>query len=100
MRILFLILSVLCCSGVTVSDAYGQSDTVKNQLVSNAKKMCEIAAQKKYGVESVKSVNDRVRWSKGHKGALVKMKIKPATKRLQKYHCIVDSSSTAIFYRV
>ena len=80
-----------------ISAAHALTDASKSQIISVAKTTCETAAQSKYGADSVKYVSDRIKWSKGHKGALVKMKIKPKAKKSQKYLCIVDSESNVMF---
>lgn len=87
------------CTAIGISSAYAQSDPEKAQIILTAKTTCESAAQNRYGTDSIKSISDRVKWSNGLKGALVKMKIKPRAKKPRKYHCVVDTNATVTFFK-
>lgn len=95
-----IILVTLVNIALGFSSASAQPNPEKDQIILAAKTTCETAAQAKYGANSVKSISDRVKWSKGHKGALVKMRIKPKAKKSQKYHCVVDRNTIPIFFKV
>lgn len=89
----------LFLTAMGASSAYAQSDLEKTEIIETAKSTCEVAAQDRYGANSIKSISDRIKWSNGLDGALVKMKIKPQAKKPQKYHCVVGTNSKATFYK-
>lgn len=76
-----------------------QSDDDKAQLENMAVDICQNTAQQRYGENSIKSVSKKAKWSKGLKGAAVKMKIKPESKRSSKYQCVVSLDKTVTFYK-
>lgn len=93
------VVSTIFCVAIGISSAQAKSDPEKTEIIKTAISTCESAAQNRYGANSIKSISDRVKWSSGLNGALVKMKIKPQAKRSQKYHCVVDINETATFFK-
>lgn len=85
-------------SGLTFQ-AMAQSDDVKAQVQAEAAALCQSNAQSRYGDTSIKSMSEKVKWSNGLKGAVVKMKIKPEKKRASKYSCVVSADRTVTFYK-
>ena len=80
----------------------------KSELRAIAVEACLTAAKDKYGAESVIDSDEiakvyrdtsRVRWNRGLKGMVVKMKIKPQSKRKAKYNCLVKTDKSVRFFK-
>ena len=80
----------------------------KSEVKAQAVQMCHAEAEKKYGVDSIVYSDDkakisrdtsRAKWNKSLKGAMVKMKIKPKSKRAYKYNCLVKTDKTITFFK-
>lgn len=82
------------------SAAQANSQDSKSVVLNEATALCESAANARYGDNSIKSISDKVKWSKGLKGATVKMKIKQKSKKARKYSCVVSLDKTVEFHRV
>lgn len=64
-------------------------DMTKDELKSQAVDMCQEAAKNRYGENSVVSISKKAKWNNSLKGASVRLKIKPESKRKSNYSCIV-----------
>jgi predicted negative regulator of RcsB-dependent stress response len=64
-------------------------DMSKEEVKSKAVEMCQQAAQSRYGENSVLSISKKAKWDNSLKGASVRLKIKPESKRKSNYSCIV-----------
>lgn len=82
-----------------LSHVHAQTDAEKLQLSEQAITLCQSAAEKRYGENAVKSVAKKAKWSKGLRGAAVKMKIKPKAKKANKYNCVVGVDQQIKFYK-
>lgn len=97
-RALYIASIVFFSTSITAAQANTQNS--KDIAMSEAAALCESAAKAKYGDNSIKSISDKVKWSKGLKGATVKMKIKQKSKKARKYSCVVNLDKTVGFHRV
>lgn len=79
--------------------ALAQSDSDKAAVQQQALEICQEAAQNRYGEDAVKSMGKKAKWKKGLNGAMVKMKIKPKSKKASKYQCVVALDKSVKFYR-
>jgi hypothetical protein len=80
----------------SVSAAEMSKDEVKSQAVE----MCQEAAKERYGENSVISVSKKAKWNNSLRGASVKLKIKPESKRKSNYSCIVYVDKKVTFSKV
>lgn len=79
--------------------AQANTNSSKSAVLDEAVALCESAAINRYGDNAVKSISDKVKWSKSLSGATVKMKIKKKAKRAQKYSCVVSLDKTVLFHK-
>lgn len=85
--------------GLVISTQVQAQTLSKEEVMANAMDLCQQAAQKRYGDDSVKALGRKAKWSKGLNGASVKMKIKPKSKKARKYNCVVGTDSSTKFYK-
>jgi hypothetical protein len=78
-------LTLLAVSLSSVSAAEMSKEEVKSKAVE----MCQEAAESRYGENSVVSIGKKAKWNNSLKGASVRLKIKPESKRKANYSCIV-----------
>lgn len=98
-RSTFLIVSIallLTATGAVQANTQSAKDVVLAEAIA----LCESAANNKYGDGSIKSISKKVKWSKGLKGATVKMKIKQKSKKARKYSCVVSLDKSVDFHKV
>lgn len=95
-----LLLTTLAGSMIVLASTTVNAAMTKEQILASAVASCESAATNKYGENAIESTSDRVKWSKGLKGAEVKMKIKRKAKGIKKYSCVVGLDESVVFYRM
>ena len=85
-----------------------EQKATKSELRAMAVETCLNEAQNRYGENSVVDSDElasvyrdasRVRWNRGLKGMMVKMKIKPDSKRKAKYTCVVKTDKSVQFFK-
>ena len=94
----FVIACVLNLIGSSV--ALAQVELTKDEVKVQAVEACQTEAKKRYGEDSIQYVGHKAKWMKGMGGALVKMKIKPKSKRVIKYSCVLQKDKLVKFYKV
>jgi hypothetical protein len=93
-------LVIACVLNVLGSSVvFAQNDFTKNEMKSQAVEACQIAAKKRYGEDSIKYISNKTKWMDAMGGASVKMKIKPQSKRVTKYSCVLQKDSLVKFYK-
>lgn len=102
---LLLIVGVSLFSSTAV---YAHSHLSKEEVKAQAVELCVNEAQKRYGKDSIVYRDEkaklnrdpsRAKWNKSLKGATVKMRIKPESKRTSKYSCLVKTDRTITFFK-
>ena len=93
------LVSATCLTFLTSNLALAQSEADKLAVQEQALELCQSAAESRYGDGSIKKVGKKAKWSKGLNGAMVKMKIKPKSKKASKFQCVVSVDKTVKFYR-
>ncbi len=93
-----LVFFTLSTSTVYAATAVG-SDVLlsKNDIRSQAVDICRAETEQRYGDNAIKRIAGKSSWSNDLQGALVKMKIKPAAKRIKKFYCVVKADKS-VFY--
>lgn len=80
----------------------------KAEVKAQAVEMCVTEAEKRYGENAIVYKDEqarierdpsRAKWNKSLQGAMVKMKIKPQSKRTSKYSCLVKTDRTITFFK-
>lgn len=93
---------------LVTASVMAQEKTTKSELRAIAVEACLTAAKNKYGAESVADSDEfakvyrdtsRIRWNRGLKGMVVKMKIKPQSQRKAKYTCLVKADKSVRFFK-
>ena len=93
-------LLVACIINVIGSSAvFAQTELSKNEVKAQAVEACQIQAKKRYGEDSIQYISKKVKWMKAMGGASVKMKIKPKSKRVTKYSCVLQKDTLVKFYK-
>lgn len=92
-----VIVCVLSLVGSSV--ALAETMLTKSDAKSQAVEICQTEAKKRYGDDSIKSIGKYAKWQDGMNGAAVKMKIKPQSKRLSKYSCVLQTNNLIKFYK-
>jgi hypothetical protein len=93
-------LVIACLLNVIGSSAVlAQTNLTKNEVKAQTIEACQTAAKKRYGEDSIKSIGKKVKWKNGMGGASVKMKLKPKSKRLTKYSCVLQPDQLVRFYK-
>jgi hypothetical protein len=89
------VLSVLGSSAVLA-----QTDLTKDEAKTQVIEACQTEAKKRYGEDSIQYISSKVKWMKAMGGASVKMKVKPESKRVTKYSCVLQQDTLVKFYKV
>ena len=89
------VLNVIGTSAVLAQDELTK-DEVKAQVIE----ACQTEAKLRYGEDSIQYISKKVKWKNGMGGALVKMKVKPNSKRATKYSCVLQQDKLVKFYKV
>lgn len=92
---------VIACvlNAISSSAVLAQVELTKDEAKAQAVEACQTEAQKRYGEGSVQYISSKVKWMKGMGGALVKMKVKPESKRVTKYSCVLQKDKLVKFYK-
>jgi hypothetical protein len=88
------VLNVIGCSAVMA-----QTELTKSEVKAQVIEACQIEAKKRYGEDSIHYIGKKVKWKNGMGGALVKMKVKPESKRVTKYSCVLQTDKRVKFYK-
>ena len=96
---LLSLLSAVTFTIASTNIAWAQTESDKTALKEQALELCQSAAEKRYGDNAIKSLGKKAKWSKGLNGAMVKMKIKPKSKKASKFQCVVSLDKSVKFYR-
>ena len=92
---------IACVLNVMASSVVlANTDLTKSEVKSQTIEACKTAAKKRYGEDSIQYISTKVKWMKGMGGALVKMKVKPKSKRMTKYSCVLQKDQVVKFYKV
>jgi hypothetical protein len=94
-------LVIACVFNVVASSSVlAQTELTKDEAKTQAIEACQTEAKKRYGEDSVQYIATKVKWMKGMGGAAVKMKVKPESKRVTKFSCVLQKDSVVKFYKV
>lgn len=94
-------LVIACVLNLIASSAVlAQTELTKSEVKLQAVEACQTEAKKRYGEDSIKYIGTKVKWMKGMGGGLVKMKVKPKSKRTTKYSCVLQKDKIVKFYKV
>jgi hypothetical protein len=94
-------LLLACVINVIGSSAVlAQTELTKSEVKAQAIEACQTEAKKRYGQDSIKFIGNKVKWKNGMGGALVKMKVKPESKRVTKYSCVLQKDKLVKFYKI
>jgi hypothetical protein len=85
---------------IGTSAVLAQTELTKDEAKIQVIDACEVEAKKRYGEDSVQYISSKVKWMKAMGGAAVKMKVKPDTKRVTKYSCVLQQDQLVRFYKV
>ena len=96
MKILLPAAAVVVLGLTTISNVSAQGLS-KTEVKSQAVELCQDAAKKRYGENSVLSIGKKAKWDNSLKGASVRLKIKPESKRATKYSCTVYVDKSVTF---
>ena len=81
------------------SAVLAQAELTKSEVRAQAVEACQTEAIKRFGEDSVKSIGSKTKWKKAMGGAVVKMRVKPQSKRVIKYSCVLQKDKTVKFYK-
>jgi hypothetical protein len=81
------------------SSALAQNELTKDEVKNQVIEACQTEAKKRYGEDSIEYISNKTKWMKAMGGALVKMKVKPESKRVTKYSCVLQQDSLVKFYK-
>lgn len=94
-------LVIACVLNLIASSAVlAKTELSREEVKAQAIEACQVEAKKRYGEDSIKYIANKVRWMNGMGGALVKMKIRPESKRTTKYSCVMQQDNLVKFYKV
>lgn len=97
---LFKPLFIACVlSVIASSSAVAQTELTKDEVKAQVIEACQTQAKKLYGDDSIHYISNKTKWMKALGGALVKMKVKPESKRVTKYSCVLQQDSIVKFYK-
>lgn len=85
--IVFSAVASTSVSALTMENA--QPHLTKTEVKEQAVDICRSETERRFGDSSVKYIAGKSKWSKDLDGAMVKMKIKRASKKMKKYNCLV-----------
>jgi hypothetical protein len=91
------VLNVICTSAVL---AQAELELTKDEAKAQAIEACQTEAKKRYGDDSIQYISNKVKWIKGMDGAAVKIKVKPQSKRVTKYSCVLQKDKLVKFYKI
>ena len=93
-------LLIACLLNVIASSAVlAQTNLTKSEVKAQTIEACQTEAKRRYGEDSIKFISTKVKWNSGMGGALVKMKLKPQSKRVTKYSCVLQQDQLVKFYK-
>ena len=93
-------LAIACVVNLFASSVVlAQTKLTKSEVKDQAIEICQTEAKKRYGEDSIKFIGSKAKWKNGMDGALVKMKIKPQSKRVSKYSCVLQTDTLVKFYK-
>ena len=99
-----VIACVLHIIGTTAVVAQTQLTTqiqlTKKEVKAIAVEVCQAEAKKRFGQDSIKHIGNKAKWMNGMGGASVKIKVKPQSKRVTKYSCVLQRDKLVKFYKV
>jgi len=91
---------IACVINVIGSSAVlAQAELTKEEVKSQAIEACQTEAKKRYGEDSIQYIGSKVKWMKSMGGASVKIKVKPQSKRVAKYSCVLQKDTIVKFYK-
>jgi len=94
-------LVIACVLNVIGSSAVlAQTELTKGETKTQVIEACQTEAKKRYGEDSIQYISSKVKWMKAMGGASVKMKVKPESKRVTKYSCVLQQDQVVKFYKV
>jgi hypothetical protein len=90
-----LVLLTLATSSAYATTANrSEAHLSKADLKSQAMELCRAETEQRYGVNTIKRMASKSSWSSDLQAELVKIKIKPASKRPKKFYCVVKADKT------
>jgi len=93
-------LFIVCVLNVVGSStAIAQAELTRDEVQAQVIEACQTEAKKRYGEDSIEYISHKTKWMKAMGGALVKMKVKPESKRVTKYSCVLQQDSVVRFYK-
>lgn len=93
-------LAAACIVNIMATSAVlANVELTKDQAKTQVVEACQVEAKKRYGDGSVKYISSKVKWMKAMGGAAVKMKVKPESKRVTKYSCVLQQDKRVKFYK-
>jgi hypothetical protein len=93
-------LLMACTLNVIVSSAaIAQAELSKEEVKDQVIEACQNEAKRSYGEDSIQYISHKTKWMKAMGGASVKMKIKPESKRVTKYSCVLQQDKVVKFYK-
>ena len=84
---------------IGTSAVLAQTELTKSEVKAQAIEACQTEAKKRYGEDSIQYIGSKVKWMKAMGGASVKMKVKPESKRVTKYSCVLQKDKLVKFYK-
>ena len=94
-------LVIACVLSVIGSSAVlAQTELTKGETKTQVIEACQTEAKKRYGDDSIQYISSKVKWMKAMGGAAVKMKVKPESKRVTNYSCVLQQDQVVKFYKV
>jgi hypothetical protein len=92
---------VIACLLNTLGTSYvlAQAELSKDDAKAQVIEACQAEAKARYGDDSIHYISSKVKWMKAMGGASVKMKLKPESKRVVKYSCVLQTDSLIKFYK-
>ena len=84
---------------IGTSAVLAQTELTKSEVKAQAIEACQAEAKKRYGEDSIKYIGNKAKWMNGMGGASVKMKVKPQSKRITKYSCVLQKDQLVKFYK-
>ncbi|MFT5837680.1 MAG: hypothetical protein ACI9UT_000166 [Flavobacteriales bacterium] len=93
-------LVIACVLNVIGSSAVmAQTELTRSEVKAQVIEACQIEAKKRYGEDSIKYIGKKTKWKNGMGGASVKMKVKPVSKRVTRYSCVLQTDKRVKFYK-
>ena len=92
---------VIACllNTVGMSYALAQTELSKDEVKAQVIEACQTEAKARYGDDSIHYISSKVKWMRAMGGASVKMKVKPESKRIVKYSCVLQQDKLVKFYK-